>query len=67
VTFGEAAVDGFVVPWTSTSVERLMGEVSKRKNQRIRWTTEGLEALLQLRLVKYTDPPHYQLFLNELL
>jgi len=34
-----------------------MGEVSKRcKNQWMRWTAEGLEAILQLRLVKYADP-----------
>ena len=57
VTFAEQAVEGFEVPWTSNPVERLMGEVSKRcKNQWMRWTTEGLEAILQLRLVKYADP-----------
>jgi len=68
VTFAEAAIEGFEVPWTSNPVERLMGEVSKRcKNQWMRWTAEGLEALLQLRLVKYADPSHYQLFLDELL
>jgi len=34
VTFAEAAIEGFEVPWTSNPVERLMGEVSKRcKNQ----------------------------------
>jgi hypothetical protein len=45
-----------------------MGEVSKRcKNQWMRWTTEGLEAILQLRLVKYADPKHYQSFLDKLL
>ena len=31
------------------------------------WISEGLEALLQLRLVKYADLSHYQLFLDELL
>nr|UEM70091.1 transposase [uncultured organism] len=68
VTFAEAAIEGFEVPWTSNPVERLMGEVSKRcKNQWMRWTAEGLEALLQLRLVKYADPSYYQLFLDELL
>jgi hypothetical protein len=46
----------------------LIGEVSKRcKNQWMRWTTEGLEAILQLRLVKYADTEHYQSFLDELL
>ncbi|AHG02555.1 transposase (plasmid) [Halobacterium sp. DL1] len=68
VTFAEHAVEGFEVPWTSNPVERLMGEVSKRcKNQWMRWTAEGLEAILQLRLVKYTDPEYYQAFLDELL
>jgi hypothetical protein len=66
VTFAEHAVEGFEVPWTSNPVERLMGEISKRcKNQWMRWTTEGLEALLQLRLVKYADPDHYRSFLDE--
>jgi len=47
VTFAEHAVEGFEVPWTSNPVERLMGEVSKRcKNQWMRWTAEGLEAIL---------------------
>jgi len=46
VTFAEHAVEGFEVPWTSNPVERLMGEVSKRcKNQWMRWTAEGLEAI----------------------
>jgi hypothetical protein len=68
VTFAEQAVEGFEVPWTSNPVERLMGEVSKRcKNQWMRWTAEGLEALLQLRLVKYADPEYYQSFFDELL
>jgi len=68
VTFAEHAVEGFEVPWTSNPVERLMGEVSKRcKNQWMRWTAEGLEAIIQLRLVKYADPEYYQAFLDELL
>ncbi|MCQ4335064.1 ISH6 family transposase [Salinirubellus sp. GCM10025818] len=68
VTFAKQAIEGFEVPWTSNPVERLMGEVSKRcKNQWMRWTKEGLEAILQLRLVKYADPPYYQSFLDELL
>jgi hypothetical protein len=45
-----------------------MGEASKRcKNQWMRWTAEGLGAILQLRLVKYADPEYYQSFLDELL
>ena len=68
VTFAEEALEGFEVPWTSNPVERLMGEVSKRcKNQWMRWTAKGLESILNLRLVKYADPDHYQSFLDELL
>jgi len=33
----------------------------------MRWTAEGLEALLQLRLVKYADPGCYESFLDTLL
>jgi hypothetical protein len=33
----------------------------------MRWTAGGLEALLQLRLVPYADPGHYQSFLDKLL
>jgi len=45
-----------------------MGEVSERcKNQWMRWTAEGLGALLQLRLVKYADPAYYESFLDKLL
>jgi len=32
----------------------------------MRWTAEGLEALLQLRLVKYADPGCYESFLDTL-
>ena len=68
VTFAERAIEGFEVPWTSNPVERLMGEVSKRcKNQWMRWTREGLEAILNLRLVKYANPDHYREFFDDLL
>ncbi|OIB56117.1 hypothetical protein BBD46_19725 [Natrialba sp. SSL1] len=68
MTFAEQAVEEFEVPWTSNLVERLMGEVSKRcKNQWMRWTAEGLEAMLQLWLVKYADLDHYRSFFDELL
>ena len=66
--FAERSIEGFEVPWTSNPVERLMGEVSTRcKNQWMRWTATGLEAILNLRLVKYADPDHDQAFLDELL
>src|SRR5699024_8224441 len=66
--FAEEAVDGFEVPWTSNPVERAMGEVSKRcKNQWMRWSAAGLEAMLQLRLVDYANPEQYQAFKHDLL
>ena len=68
MTFAEHAVEGLEVHGTSNPVGRLMGEVSKRcKNQWMRWTVEGLEALLQLRPVKYADPEYYRSFFDELL
>jgi len=33
----------------------------------MRWRKEGLEAILQLRLVKYADPDHYREFFDQLL
>lgn len=60
VTFAEQPLEGFEDHGTSDPLERLRGEVSKRReNQRMPWTADGLEAVLQLRLVKYTDPDHY--------
>ena len=68
VAFAEHALEGFEVPWTSNPVERLMGEVSKRcKNQWMRWTETGLEAMLQLRLNKYANPGYYRDFFDNLL
>ncbi|PSP46264.1 hypothetical protein BRC60_10740, partial [Halobacteriales archaeon QH_1_68_42] len=68
VTFAERAIEGFQVPWTSNPVERLMGEVSKRcKNQWMHWSKAGLEAILDLRLVKYMSPDHYREFCEDLL
>ena len=68
LTFAEAALDGFEVPWTSNPVERAMGEVAKRcKRDWMQWSEGGLEALLQLRLVNYANPDHYQAFKHDLL
>ena len=33
----------------------------------MRWTKEGLEAILNLRLVKYANPDHYCEFFDDLL
>ena len=68
VTFAEDATDGFEVPWTSNPVERAMGEVAKRcKGDWMRWSEDGLETLLQLRLTKYANPEQYGEFFDDLL
>jgi len=49
-------------------VERAIGEIAKRcKNQGMRWREAGLEALLQLRLIRYANPDYYWEFFDELL
>lgn len=68
VTFAEKAIDDVEVPWTSNVVERAMGEIAKRcKNQWMRWTQQGLESLLRLRLTSYANPDHYEQFVDELI
>lgn len=68
LTFATAAVDGEVVPWTSNPVERSMGEIAKRcKNQWMSWTASGLEAILNLRLIRCLNPDTYESFVEELL
>jgi hypothetical protein len=68
LTFAEEALDGVEVRWTSNPVERAMGEVAKRcKRDWMRWSQDGLEAVLQLRLVDYQDPEIYRQFFDELL
>lgn len=63
VQFAEAAIDGRTIPWTSNVVERAMGEVSKRcKNQWMRWTEPGLEALVTMNLVRYAHADLYEEF-----
>jgi hypothetical protein len=63
VTFARLAVKGVRVPWNSNIVERLMGEISKRcKHKWMRWTTKGLEAILNIILVRYTSEEKYQRF-----
>jgi len=63
VTFAKLAVKGTKIPWTSNVVERLMGEISKRcKHKWMRWTTKGLESLLNILLVRYTSEEKYDRF-----
>ena len=68
MTFAKKALDGVEVRWTSNPVERAMGEVAKRcKRDWMQWSQVGLDAVLQLRLVKYQDPDLYSKFLDEIL
>ncbi len=63
VTFARMALNGIEIPWNSNTIERLMGEISKRiKHKWMRWTTEGLETILRLILVRYTEPQRYREF-----
>ena len=63
VTFARLALNGIEIPWNSNTIERLMGEISKRiKHKWMRWTTEGLETILRLILVRYTEPKRYRDF-----
>jgi hypothetical protein len=68
LTFAKKALDGVEVRWTSNPVERAMGEVAKRcKRDWMQWSQVGLDAVLQLRLIKYQDPDLYSQFLDEAL
>jgi len=68
LTFAEEALDGVEVRWTSNPVERAMGEVAKRcKRDWMQWSRDGLNAVIQLRLVKYQDPERYSQFFDEVL
>ena len=63
VTFAKLALKNIQVPYTSNVIERLMGEISKRcKHKWMHWGTEGLENMLQIILVRYTNPELYKQF-----
>ncbi|RZN35305.1 MAG: hypothetical protein EFT35_08600 [Methanophagales archaeon ANME-1-THS] len=63
VTFAVLAVKGRKVPWNSNLIERLMGEISKRaKHKWMRWTTKGLESILNLVLTRYVSEESYEAF-----
>ena len=56
VTFARLAAKQVWVPYTNNLMERLMGEIAKRvKNRCMHWSTEGLENLLNILLVRYCD------------
>ena len=63
VTFAVLAFKGRKVPWNSNLIERLMGETSKRtKHKWMRWTTKGLETILNLILTRYVSEESYLVF-----
>jgi transposase-like protein len=63
VTFAKLALKNIQIPYTSNVIERLMGEISKRcKHKWMHWSTEGLENMLQIILVRYTNPQFYKQF-----
>ena len=66
VTFAKIALTaGKVIPYTSNAIERLMGEISSRcKHKWMSWSTNGLENLLWILLIQYTDKRFYQRFWN---
>lgn len=66
VQFAEIALDERRIPWTSNVVERAMGTVSKRcKNQWMRWSEAGVEALLSLVLLQSIHPELYREFVAD--
>jgi len=63
VTFAKLSLKNIRIPYTSNAIERLMGEISKRcKHKWMHWSTEGLENILQIILVRYTNPEFYKQF-----
>jgi len=65
VVFAKFAVNGRRVPWNSNIIERLMGEIAKRiKHKWMRWTTKGLETIINIILVRYCSEQNYEEFKN---
>jgi hypothetical protein len=68
VTFAILAITGRKVPWNSNIIERLMGEIAKRTKHRwMRWTSRGLETLLNLFLIRYTSEKSYERFKRQVM
>ncbi len=68
VVFARFAVTGRKVPWNSNIIERLMGEISKRtKHKWMRWTTRGLETIINIILVRYCSEKNYDEFKNKMM
>jgi len=66
VTYALLMIKGIKIPWNSNTIERLMGEIAKRvKNKWMHWSTKGLEALINLILVRYTSEETYERFYHK--
>lgn len=63
VTFAKLATIGIEIPYTSNAIERLMGAIARRcKHGWMHWSTRGLENLLWILLIRYTDEQAYASF-----
>ena len=64
VTFAKVALEkGIRIPYTSNAIERLMGEISKRcKHKWMSWSTDGLENILSILLIRYAEERFYRAF-----
>jgi len=61
VVFARLALEHVRIPYTVNLMERLMGEVAKRvKNRWAHWSERGLNNLLTLLLVRYTNRNLYK-------
>jgi transposase-like protein len=60
ITFTRLAIKQISIPYTNNLIERLMGEIAKRiKNKWMHWSTQGLENLLNILLVRYCNREHF--------
>ena len=66
VTFAKIALTrSILMPYTSNAMERLMGQISKRcKHKWMHWSTVGLENMLWIVLVRYTNRRFFDQFWN---
>lgn len=61
IVFARLALEHVRIPYTANMMERLMGEIAKRvKNRWAHWSEKGLNNLLTLLLVRYTNRNLYK-------
>ena len=60
VTYAKLALKAQQIPCDINRMERLMGEIAKRcKNRWAHWSPTGLENIVNILLIKYTNPNRY--------